>query len=265
MDRSTWPARVWIALVSTFLLAPAVVVIVSSFTAGSYPRFPPEGFGLRWYATAAADRELVAAFGLSLGLGLTAAVVSTVLGTMAAFALVRYDFRGRAPLEAFFMAPLALPHLVLGLGLLQLFSSLRVPMSFTTLLLGHVLVVTPFVIRMVTASLARFDVALERAALTLGAGYPTVLRTVTLPMVRSGLFGAFVFSFIMSFDEVSMSLFLSDVNTVTLPVKLYTFIEQSATPVINAASSLLLLFGFVSLWLIERFVGLDRAFGAGRS
>lgn len=264
-NRAVWIARIWIVLIATFLLAPAFVVIVSSFTAGAYPRFPPDGFSLRWYAEAAGNDELVSALWLSLGLAVSAALLSTALGAMASFAIVRYEFPGRAALETFFMAPLSLPHLVLGLGLLQLFSSLRLPMSFVTLLLGHVLVVTPFAIRMVTASLARFDVALERAALTLGASYLEVLRTVTLPMVKSGLFGAFVFSFIMSFDEVSMSLFLSDVETVTLPVKLYNYIEQTASPIINASSSILLLFGFVALWAIERFVGLDRAFGASRS
>ncbi|MFC0533405.1 ABC transporter permease [Phytohabitans kaempferiae] len=260
-ERSGLGTKAWLALVVLFLLSPAFVVIVSSFTAGGYPRFPPDGVSLRWYEAAFADPGLMSALWLSLRLGVVTALLATILGAMVAFAVNRYEFPGRSALETFFMAPLSLPHLVLGLGLLQLFSALKLPMSFATLLLGHVLVTAPFAIRMVTASLARFDVNLERAAMTLGASYPDVLRTVTLPILRSGLFGALVFSFIMSFDEVSMSLFLSSVDTTTLPVKLYTFIEQSATPLINAVSSILLVFGFGALWAIERWVGLDRAFG----
>jgi putative spermidine/putrescine transport system permease protein len=207
------------------------------------------------------DPGFLESFKFSIVLALLASVTATTIGAMVAIALARHQFVGRETLEAFFMAPLAMPGVVLGLGLLRLFSSAHIVPSLWTLLVGHVLVTTPFAVRMVMSALANFDIEIEITARSLGASYPTLLRTVTLPIVRTGLFGAIVFTFIISFDDVSISLFLSGLGAETLPVKLYGFIEQNVTPVVDAVSAVMLLFGLVALGVIERLVGLQRAFG----
>lgn len=254
--------RVILGIVLVLGFLPAVIVAVASFTQTEYMTFPPEGFSLRWYREAFGDDSLVQAFFFSVRLSLVSATVATTLGLITSFALVRFDFLGKRALETFAMGPLTLPRVVLGLALLQIYSQLGLGSNFWTLLSGHVLVTTPFAIRLVTASLGGIGRTHERAAMSLGASYPVTLLHVTLPMARTGIFGAFVFTAILSFDDVAMTIFLSGVSTTTIPVKLYAFAEQYQTPVVTSVSTILVLMGVIGLVLIQRTIGMERAFGA---
>jgi putative spermidine/putrescine transport system permease protein len=245
-----------------FGFLPAIVVAITSFTDTNYVVFPPQGFTTRWYSAILERGDMIAAFQLSVMLAAVTATIATVLGGLAAFAFVRYRFPGREGLETFAMGPLTVPRIVLGLALLQAFTAMGFGSSFRTLLAGHVVVTTPFAVRLVLAGLAGMDRNMERAAQSLGASYPVTLRTVTLPMVKTALFGAFAFTAILSFDDVAMTIFLSGVQTTTLPVKLYTLVEFNTTPLITSISTVLVVMGIVALVIIERTIGTERAFGA---
>lgn len=262
--RTSWAGRILLGVVLAFGFLPAAIVAITSFTELEYLSFPPQGFSLRWYREALNDDSLVRAFLFSVRLSLVTAVIATALGTLTAFALVRFRFPGKQALEAFAMGPLTLPRVVLGLSLLQVYSQLGFGSSFWTLLSGHVLVTTPFAIRLVTASLGGIGRTYERAAMSLGASYPSTLWHVTLPLARTGLFGAFIFTAILSFDDVAMTIFLSGISNTTIPVKLYTFAEQHNTPIVTSVSTILVVLGLAGLVVIQRTVGMERAFGADR-
>lgn len=254
-------SRAFLGLVMAFLLLPAVVVAASSFTESESLEFPPKGFSLKWYDAAMSDDALVEAFRFSVKLALVTGVVATVLGTLVAFALVRFSFPGSQALETFAMGPLTLPRVVLGLSLLQVYGQLGIGSSFWTLLSGHVMIATPFAIRLVTAGLGGIGRTYERAAMSLGASYPATLRHVTLPMAKTGIVGAFVFAAIVSFEDVAMTIFLSGIGTTTVPVKLYTYTEFHNTPLLTSVSTILVLAGFLGLLVIHKTVGMERAFG----
>jgi putative spermidine/putrescine transport system permease protein len=254
-------SRGFLGLVMAFLLLPAVVVAAASFTESKSLQFPPEGFSLKWYEAALNDEGLVDAFWFSVKLALVTGIIATVLGTLVAFALVRFTFPGKHALEAFAMGPLTLPRVVLGLSMLQVFGQIGIGSSFWTLLSGHVLIATPFAIRLVTAGLGGVGRTYERAAMSLGASYPSTLRHVTLPMAKTGIVGAFVFASIVSFEDVAMTIFLSGIGTTTVPVKLYTYTEFHNTPLLTAVSTILVLAGFLSLLVIHKTIGMERAFG----
>jgi putative spermidine/putrescine transport system permease protein len=253
-----------IGAVLAFGMLPAVIVAVTSFTSTEYLKFPPSGLSLKWYDRAFADQALRDAFFFSVRLSLVTAVIATVLGTLVAFAVIRYNFRGKGALETFAMGPLTLPRVVLGLALLQVYSSLGMRSSFWTLLTGHVLVTTPFTIRLVSSGLSGVGRTYERAAMSLGASYPATLRHVTLPLAKTGIFAAFVFAAILSFDDVAMSVFLSGIGTTTIPVKLYAFAEQHNTPIVTSVSTILVALGLVGLVVMERTIGIAQAFGSGK-
>lgn len=243
--------------------APAVVVALASISDTEFLTFPPRGFSLDWYAKALTDDRMVESFQLSIGLAIASSLISVVLGIMASFAIVRYEFPGKTLIEAFVMAPLSFPNVVLGLALLQVISQVGIRTGFATLLIGHIVVITPYAVRLISASMAGRGRTLERAAASLGASGFTILRTVSLPQVKSGIIGALIFTAITSFDEVSMTLFLSGIRSTTVPVRLYTYAEQFNTPLIAATSTILVLIGAAAIVLIDRTVGLSRAFGAG--
>lgn len=255
--------HVVIGAVLLFGLLPSIIVAIGSVTETPYLTFPPEGFSLQWYEAAFDDQALREAFYFSVRLALTTAVIATALGSLVAFAVIRFDFRGKSAFETFAMAPLTLPRVVLGLALLQVYSQLGLGSNLWTLLSGHVLIATPFAIQLVSSGLTGIGRTYERAAMSLGASYPATLRTVTLPMAKTGILGAFVFTAILSFDDVAMTIFLSGIDTTTVPVKLYAFAELHNTPIVTSVSTILVFVGFVGLVIIERTIGIAQAFGSG--
>ena len=253
---------VWCGLVVAFALAPAIVVAIASFSDTAFVTFPPEGWSLRWYRALLDNQDFIDSFRFSATLALVTAILATAIGFFVAYAIVHRDFWGKSALESFFFAPVAIPGVVLGLGLLQLFSSAGIRPSLWTLLLGHLLVTVPFAIRIVGASLVSLDRDLPKAARSLGCSPVRALLIVTLPLIRVGLFGSLIFCAILSFDEVALSIFLSGVEATPLSVRLYSYTEQTTTPLINAASTVLILIGLVSLAVIDRTIGIERAFAA---
>jgi putative spermidine/putrescine transport system permease protein len=245
-------------LIFLYLLAPILVVLPVSFSDTAFVVFPPRGFSLRWYANFFASRELTEALALSLRLAATVTVAATVVGTLAALALVRYRVPGREALRTFLLAPIVLPGVVLGIAFLVFFSRTPLAQTFWSLCCAHVVVALPYVVRTVSATLQGLDRALEEAAASLGAAPLVAFWTVTLPVIKPGVIAGATFAFITSFDELVVSLFLTGPRLSTLPVQIYNYIEFTSDPTIAAISTLLVVLTVGGVLLVERLVGFTR-------
>ncbi len=227
-------------LILLYLVAPVIVVVATAFTTTAYPVFPPQGFTLQWFERFLGMPEFTEAIRRSALLASSSTLVATVLGTFSALSLARYRFRGREALSAFMLSPILFPTIVFGLALLVFYSRVGLSGSFAGLVIAHSVLTTPFVIRLVMASLAEFDPAVEEASRNLGAGWWRTFLQVTLPLIRPGVLAGAVFAFIISFDELVVTLFLAGPDMTTLPVRIYTYVEFSSDPTISAISTMLI-------------------------
>lgn len=248
-------------LVLVFMVLPMLTVIASSFTSTNFVRFPPIGFSFKWFVAVAQDETLSYTLLVSLGLGALCAVLSTILGFFTACSLAMGRFPGRNALTTFFMSPLMVPVIVLGTAMLQFFAGLGLLDTVIGVLLGHMLVAVPYAIRLVGVSLEGFDWDLYRAARNLGAPEVTAITKVVLPSTYSGIVAGATFAFIMSFDEVTISLFTTGTRVQTLPVTIYRTVEYSYEPVIAAASSITIAIAALALIAIFGSLGIERVFG----
>jgi putative spermidine/putrescine transport system permease protein len=253
---------VWTALVYAFVMAPIVVVVLASFTAAEYTSFPPHGLSLRWYLEIADNPEFIESFRVSAVVAVITGILATVLGTLAALVLVRERFPGRDAVNAFFLSPLMLPAVILGIALLQFYTRVGITRTPFALVCGHLVITVPYVIRRVAASLDGFDRTLELAAMNLGATPWQAFRRVTLPLIRPGIVAGATFAVIVSFDDVSISLFLAGPHSTTLPVRIFSYIEQTFDPLATAVCSVLILVAAVGVVEIERSIGLEKMFGS---
>jgi putative spermidine/putrescine transport system permease protein len=245
-------------LVVGFVLAPLVVICLVAFTPANTLTLPTTQFSLRWFTAVFAHPDFVASFLNSLWVATIAATIAVVLAVAVGLALDRYDFRGRAALNALFLSPLMIPHLVLGVALLRLFALVGVTGSFLWLTAGHIVVVTPYVLRLVLAALSGLDRSAEQAAVTLGASSWIVFRRITVPMILPGISGGWLLAFINSFDELTMSIFITSPATVTLPVRMYMYATESIDPMMAAVSALMIAVTAAAMLLLDRIFGLDR-------
>ncbi len=251
-----WLSYVFVGLVYLFVLAPALVLIVGSFnSATSFPS-PFESFTVRWYSQLVQHQEFMHSMRISLWVAALAALAATLLGAPAAFAFVRGRFKFRDSLAAFFMAPLVIPQIVLGLAMLQLLSVLRVPITIAGLILAHAVFVMPYVLRTMMTSLTHFDRTLEEAAMSLGASRLRTLWHVTLPLTRAGLTAGFVLAFILSFVNVPLSLFLATPGSTTLPIRVFAYMESRLDPLVAAVGAFLVLLVFATSFLLEKVLRL---------
>lgn len=253
--------RALVALMLLFLLAPLIVVLLTSFSDDPILAFPPARWGFGAYRAVAGNEAFARGLRISVLLAGSATVISLVLGTAAALALARGRFAGRATLVAFFTAPLLLPAIVLGLGLLLVLAQIGLLATVPGLLIGHCLVTLPYVIRVVMTALGGIGPELEKAASTLGAAPFRVFLRVTLPLMLPGLVAAASLAFLASFDEVVLSLFLVGPRITTLPIEVYHAIQYRAAPEISALSMLLILLTGMLIVVVERSLGFLRAVG----
>ena len=241
------------------LVAPTLIVLVTSFTNAYSLKFPPPGYSTRWYAALWSDSpEIVAAAQLSLEIAAIATAVSTVLAVAAALALARRREAWARLLDSVFMSPLMLPTLALGLALLMMFNMMDLGLSRMTLVVGHVAICAPYIFRTTAASLMQLDPVLLESARSLGARPLFAFRTVTLPLVVPGIAAGAFIAFMASFDNVAISLFLSDARSEVLPIRMWHIIEASLD-VRAAAASGVLIAATIALGLVmERLAGISR-------
>ncbi|MCW3475055.1 ABC transporter permease [Limobrevibacterium gyesilva] len=253
--------RLLVGVLLLFLLAPLIVVLLTSFSNDSFLAFPPQNWGFAGYRALLANEAFRRGFGVSIVLGLAVTGISLVCGTAAAYAIARLRVPGAGTLLALFTAPLLLPGIILGLGLLLVFARLGWLATWPGLMIGHCLVTLPYVIRVVLTSLRGIDATLEEAAASLGAAPVRVFRRVTLPLMLPGITAAAALSFLASFDEVVISLFLVGPRLTTLPIEVFHTIQYRADPQISALSVVLIALTAGLVVVVERSLGFLRALG----
>lgn len=254
------------ALTMLYILTPLIFVTWLSFFHQEIPSFPPEGYSLRWYKAIAGNERFYNGFLLSLQLGIISTTIGLALGIPAALCIARFRFPGRELLNSVMLLPLMVPGVVLGMALYvfhveaEIALEGRVPIlgSLGGLIAGHVLVVIPWTVRLVTASLAGFNRSIEEAAQSLGADHWTTFRRITLPSILPGIVAAALFGFVSSFGNLEMSLFLVGPGRTTLPIAILQYLEWKIDPTIAAVSVLQILFIGTAMFVTDRYVKISR-------
>jgi len=244
--------------VIVFLQVPVVVVVLAAFSTTSYLTIPPQGVTLAWFGKVLGDPVYLSAIRMSLILACGSTLISLVIGSAAAYALFRKALPGAEAITSFLMAPLILPAVVIGVALLQYYSLSGLRGSLVGLLMAHVVITVPYVVRSALASLSGIDLAVEEAARVLGASGFEAFRLVTLPLIRPGLVAGALFAFITSLDNVPVTIFLIGANQTTLPVLIFSSVEMGVDPSVAAVSTLLILATGIVLLIAERRAGFHR-------
>lgn len=227
--------------VLAFLILPSLMVVVMSFGSEKYLQLPPSAWSIRWYAAYFGDSQWTGPTLFSLRIALLTTVVATVIGTMAALALVRGRVPARQWVNAAIAAPLAAPTIVVAIAVYLVFAPIGLVGTTPGFVLAHSVLAVPYVILTVSAALYRLDPSLELAALSLGASRLAATRLVTIPLILPGVLTGAAFAFMASFDEAVVSFFISGVTTdKTLPKKLFEDIDFDVSPIVAAVSTLLM-------------------------
>lgn len=247
------------------LLGPIVIVLATSFTSSAALRFPPPGFSVQWYAelfdTARSSQIHIAALN-SLQVAASATLVGAVFAVLAALGLAREERPAARALEAGFLAPLILPMLAYGLATLIFFTLLGLRPTLTLLVIGHLVVITPFIFRTSLASLSQLKPSLLESSASLGASRIYGFRRITLPIIMPGVLAGAFLAFFASLDNVPVSLFLSSARTDMLPIRMWGMLETALDVRVAAISGILIVSVFLMMLLMERLVGLTRRMGA---
>ena len=229
-------------LVCLFLILPIIFIAALSFGSSQWLIFPPPSWTLKWYQDLFADPRWLYSALTSLKIAAIVTVLSVVIGFLAALGLNRGTFRGRGALRALFLTPMILPVVVLAVALYALFLRLGLAGTTFAFVVAHLLIALPLSIISIGNALEGFDRSIEDAAILCGASPWEARLRVTVPAISHGLFAAAVFSFLASWDEVVLAIFMATSTLQTLPVKIWSTLRQDLTPVIAAASTLLIAF-----------------------
>nr|WP_231875002.1 ABC transporter permease [Gluconobacter thailandicus] len=257
--RMAW--HLLIGLIYLFLLAPLIIVLIVSFDTRPYLSFPPASFSLISYARVLHNSLFLQAGKTSLLIGGCSAGLSLIMGTSAAFALVRGHFPGRKSLQWFFLSPMLMPHIVLAVGLMMTLQPLGLLDTLAGLILAHISITLPYTTRIVSSGIAQLDRTLEEAARIHGASPWQSFCRVILPALRPHLITGFLIAFLFSFDEAVIALFIAGHRAVTLPLAIYQYIQFRTDPQVASLSVLVVLLSLVPIIIIERLINLRRAVG----
>jgi putative spermidine/putrescine transport system permease protein len=253
-------AVMWIAALFTviFLMTPLVVTVAVSFGSSSVFSLPPPDLSMRWYDSLAGTRGLWPSLLKSIEVAAFSTAVALVLGTLCAIALVRGRFPGREAIATFLVSPLMLPGLVVGIAMLQGFKAAGLREAYSSLLIAHVIITLPYVVRTVLGALSLFDFSLIDAARTLGCSYPKAIMRVLVPGLGPAFLTSGMFAFLASMDNYPISIFFTDAWTKTLPIQMLQYVEENPDPTIAAISSGLVLLVVLALVVGGRLVGLRK-------
>jgi len=255
LDFCIWTVGI---LVYLFLILPVFVIGLSAFSPKAYPEFPPKEFSLTWFYAVFENPQWMDSLTTSGILLVIVTPLTVILGTMAAYALARLQFRGKEAIQSFVLSPLMIPQIVLGIALLYIFNMMGINGSITALAIGHIIICFPYVVRTVAVSVSNLDPRLELASMNLGANPVQTFFNVTLPLIKPGIIAGAVFSTVTSFGEISISLFVSSPSTVTVPVRTFSYIEQTFDPSVNAISVIFIAISIIALIIIEKTIGLSK-------
>ena len=249
-------SRAWLAVaalaVLLFLLLPVLIVAPMSFSSAQSLQFPPPGFSLRWYQNLLGNPIWIDAGWNSLVLASLSSTVALIAGTLASYVLVRGNFPGRRFVEANFMAPMIVPSIITAVALYIFFARIGVLGSFSGLVFGHVILATPYVILIMQAAIRSFDIRIEQVAATLGASQWQILTRIVMPNLFPSAAAAWIFCFVMSFDEVVVTLFISGTH-ITIPKRMFAELMLQVNPTVTAVATLLIGFNLLALAVLLVF------------
>jgi len=224
-----------------FMFAPIVATVILSFNASMFGGFPMTGFSLQWYGKLMANEQVLTAFRTSLWIALVTAAVTTAIGVVTSFALVRFEFRGKQALSTLVILPALVPETILGVGLLVLIKAVDQPRTMLLLVLGHILLAVPYVVLITQARMVGIRRVYEEAALSLGASRFSAFREITLPLLIPAVVGGALLAFTISFDNTSASLFWRPAGVETMPTQILSMLKISISPEINALGTVMIL------------------------
>ncbi|ADP18819.1 binding-protein-dependent transport system inner membrane component family protein 62 [Achromobacter xylosoxidans A8] len=245
---------VYASLVLFFICIPVAIVVPMSFSSSSTLEFPPPGYSLRWYEAFFGDPRWIEALQNSVFIALISSLIALCLGSVAAYGLVRGRFRGRSLLELNFAAPMVVPHVITGVALYIFFANIGLLGTMGGLVLAHAVLAAPYVVLVVSTGLAALDVRVEQVACTLGASRAIVLWRVVAPNMAPNLFAAWLFAFMISFDEITVTIFLAGTHD-TIPKRMFTQLLERIDPTITAVATMLVA---VSILMVAAIAALMR-------
>ena len=256
--------RILVYVVVALMLLPVLITLPVALTSAAIIRFPPEGLSLRWFVAIFQDDILLASILRSFLLAVVAALTAVLISLPCAFAIERGRLTGRTAVETLITGPRMIPQIVLVLALLVYFERLGLAETFTALIIAHLVITIPFAFRTVLVSVASLDRRLEWSSAILGAAPARTFLHIIMPHIKTGLIAAFIFAFILSFNNVTMALFLSGIGERTLPVEMFTRMYVGGmTPSIPAIAFLLAIAGVILFILLDRTIGVFK-YLAGR-
>lgn len=246
--------NIFLYLVFAFLFLPIIVLIVYSFNSSSM-NIVFENFTFDWYKNLFNNSDLIEAFTNTLIVACVSTIISTVIGTMSAYGLYKYDFRGKGIINGLIYVPIVIPEIVLGIALLSIYTLMRLELSLFTIILSHIAFSIPFVIVSVRSNLTNEIKVLEESAKDLGASNFTIFRKIVLPTIMPAIIGGATLAFTLSLDDVVISYFTAGPGSNTLPLYIYSLIKTGITPDVNALSTLLMLTVFIILISVTLYQG----------
>ena len=244
-----------VILVMIYLMLPIVIIILFSFNATSAAMFPMAGFTLRWYKEVVTNSAFISALKNSIFVGLAVSIISVTIGSLASFALIRHKFKMKKIVSVLVLIPITVPPIILGIALLSFFSAMGIARSLLTVIISHVLFCAPFTILVMNSRLEGFDVAVEEAAMDLGASRAQTFRYVTFPLIRPSIIGAMMLTFGLSFDEFLVTFFIIGKRN-TLPIVIWGMLRRGVSPTINAIATMVLIISMTLIVLANKYAKL---------
>jgi putative spermidine/putrescine transport system permease protein len=263
--KAGWSLKAYVVILCLLSLTPIVILLLISFTGQQYAGFPPQSYGVSWWNQAIHDTDYRNAFIFSAVTAAISAVIATLIATLASFGLVRHSGRGVSVIGTIAFAPLLIPQFVIGISLINLLTGLGVALAPAGIIIGGILIGTPFATRLVMSNLAAIPDSFEKASSGLGASRAYTIRRVLLPQIAPGILAAFIMAFVVAFDELDLAIFLVLPGKITLPVQIFNDIQLSSSPLPIAASGLLLVVGALIMVLLDRTMGILRVLVPGRN
>ncbi len=244
--------NIYIALVFLFLFIPIIFVFVFSFNT-SRMNIVWEGFTLQWYGSFFKNRTLMSALENTLIIAVVSTGISTIIGTLGAVGLYKYNFKGKEIIDKLLYIPIVIPEIVLGIALLSIFSVLNIPLGLGSITLAHITFSIPFVVINVRARLAGLDKSLEEAAMDLGANRVKTFMQITLPLLMPGITSGAMLAFSLSLDDVIISFFTCGPGSTTLPISIMAMVKTGVTPEVNALSTVIMLVTIIIICIKTSF------------
>jgi len=264
LSRTTRVVLTLLALIAfAFIYVPLGVIVINSFSTDKNLTWPPSGFTTEWWGKAIDNEGIRDALVTSIGVGIAATLVALVLGTLLAFALGRYSFFGRESLSLLVILPIALPGIVTGIALNNVFTSFLGGLTIWTLIIGHGTFCIVVVYNNAIARIRRMGGSVEEASADLGASGWTTFRLVTFPLMRSALVAGAILAFGLSFDEIIVTTFTAGPGITTLPIWIYqNLFRPNQAPIVNVVAAALVVISVIPIYVAQKFSNADER-GAG--